>query len=70
MVVLAFLTDPAVVSKILAHLGLPTSPPPLAPARITAQEERFPDPADDDASQDPEDRRAPAASRPRGRPPP
>jgi hypothetical protein len=49
-----------VVHKILAHLGLPTSPPPLAPARIPAQEELFPDPADDDLSQDPDDRRAQA----------
>jgi len=68
MVVLAFLTDPTVVSKILAHLGLPTSPPPLAPARLAAQEEFFPDLADDDVSQDPDDRRAPAAPRPRGPP--
>lgn len=30
---LAFLTDPPVVQKILAHLGLPTVPPPLAQAR-------------------------------------
>jgi len=69
MVVLAFLTDPAVVSKILAHLGLPTSPPPLAPARVAAQEELFPDAsAADDLSQDPDDLRTPAASRPRGPP--
>jgi hypothetical protein len=33
MLVLAFLTDPAVVEKILRHLGLPCTPPPLAPAR-------------------------------------
>ena len=33
MVVLAFLTDPAVVAKILGHLGLPTTAPALAPAR-------------------------------------
>lgn len=33
MVVLAFLTDPSVVGKILEHLGLSTSPPPIAPAR-------------------------------------
>jgi len=30
---LAFLTDPPVVRKILAHLGLPTEAPPLARAR-------------------------------------
>jgi hypothetical protein len=33
MIVLAFLTDPAVVEKILRHLGLPLSAPALAPAR-------------------------------------
>jgi len=33
MVVLAFLTDPGTVARILTHLGLPTAPPPLAPAR-------------------------------------
>jgi hypothetical protein len=33
MTVLAFLTDPAVVTRVLAHLGLPAHPPPLAPAR-------------------------------------
>jgi hypothetical protein len=33
MVVLAFLSDPDVVSKILRHLGLPVSAPALAPAR-------------------------------------
>jgi len=30
---IAFLTDGLVVRKILAHLGLPTEPPHLAPAR-------------------------------------
>ena len=33
MVVLAFLTDPDVVRKILAPLGLPTTAPALVPAR-------------------------------------
>jgi hypothetical protein len=68
MIVLAFLTDATVVHKILAHLGLPTSPPPLAPARLDAQEELFPDPADDDVSQDPDDAQGPAEPRPRGPP--
>jgi hypothetical protein len=36
MVVLAFLSDPAVVSKILNHLGLPVTAPALAPARSSA----------------------------------
>ena len=31
---LAFLTDPQVVRKILTHLGMETAPPPLAPARV------------------------------------
>ena len=33
MIVLAFLTDPEVVGKILRHLGLPVAAPVLAPAR-------------------------------------
>jgi hypothetical protein len=33
MVVLAFLSDPAVVKKILDHLGLPATAPALAPGR-------------------------------------
>jgi hypothetical protein len=33
MVVLAFLSDPPVVEKILRHLKLPTTPPVIAPAR-------------------------------------
>ncbi len=31
--VLTFLTDPIVIHRILSHLGLPTDPPPIAPAR-------------------------------------
>jgi len=33
MVVLAFISDPPVIIKILKHLRLPTEPPPVAPAR-------------------------------------
>ena len=33
MKILAFITDPPVVSAILVHLDLPNKPPPLAPAR-------------------------------------
>jgi hypothetical protein len=33
MTVIATLTDPAVLEKILVHLGLPTAPLPLAPAK-------------------------------------
>jgi len=34
MVVLAFLTDPRVLERILGHLGLPATPPPVAPPRL------------------------------------
>jgi hypothetical protein len=37
--VLAFLTDPAVVVKILTHLGLPSRPPPVTPARSPPPQE-------------------------------
>ena len=33
MTILAFLTDPPVVSAILLHLHLPNRPPPVSPAR-------------------------------------
>jgi hypothetical protein len=36
---IAFLTDGLVVRKILAHLGLPTEPPALAPARAPPEPE-------------------------------
>ena len=35
MVILAFISDPPVITKILQHLGLPTEPPPLSPARVS-----------------------------------
>ena len=34
MVVLAFLTDPRVLARVLDHIGLPSVPPPLAPPRF------------------------------------
>jgi hypothetical protein len=37
MKILAFLTDPPVLSAILLHLDLPHRPPPLAPARDPPQ---------------------------------
>jgi len=37
MTILAFLSDPDVVYKILRHLGLPICAPALAPARSMAQ---------------------------------
>ncbi len=39
MTVLAFLTDPDVVGKILRHLGLPTTAPALASAGRSPQPE-------------------------------
>ena len=36
MKVLAFITDPPVLSAILVHLDLPHRPLPLAPARAAA----------------------------------
>ena len=41
--VLAFLSDPAVVTKILDHLRLPSSAPTLAPARMPEDELSFQD---------------------------
>jgi hypothetical protein len=41
MVVLAFLSDPEVVSRILRHLGLPTVAPVVAPARRCGEAEGF-----------------------------
>jgi len=43
MVVLACLTDPRVVNKILGHLGLPSTAPALGPARSFGQLELFED---------------------------
>ena len=43
MTVLAYLTDPSVVPKILRHLGLPTEPVALSPARVCGQMEMFAD---------------------------
>jgi hypothetical protein len=47
MTVLAFLTERAVVKKILEHLGLPATGPPKAPARRAAQLELDERPADE-----------------------
>jgi hypothetical protein len=41
MVVIAFITDPTVVSKILNHLHLPTADPPRAPARVPLEQMSF-----------------------------
>jgi hypothetical protein len=55
MKVLAFLTDPPVVSAILLHLDLPHRPPPLAPARGPPQRDFLLDqtPSFDPADPDP-----------------
>jgi len=36
LTILAAIEDPAVISKILTHLGLPSHAPPRAPARLDA----------------------------------
>jgi len=41
MVVLAFLTDPEVIGRILRHLGLPSSAPPVVKARSSGGEMGF-----------------------------
>jgi len=33
-----FVDDPAVISRICDHLGLPTAPPPVAPPRAPPQQ--------------------------------
>lgn len=84
MVVLAFLTDPDVVGKILKHLGLPTCAPVLAPTgsvsspqQLMQQEAAFSDAADGDpwpdggvVSDRGMDQGSSATSRPNIRPPP
>jgi hypothetical protein len=40
--VLAFITEKKVVKEILEHLGLPTTGPPIAPARINSAGEDAP----------------------------
>jgi len=39
MVVMAMITAPQILDRILTHLGLPTHPPPVAPARQDPQSE-------------------------------
>ena len=62
MAVVAYITEAAVVGKILTHLGLPTTPPPVSPARLSEQVELF---EDDDVCGRRENSR-----QPRGRGPP
>jgi hypothetical protein len=39
LVVLALISDPPVVARILTHLGLPAEPPAIAPARVREDED-------------------------------
>ena len=41
MVTIAFITDPSVLTRILDHLNLPSTPPPLAPARSRLDEQNL-----------------------------
>ena len=43
MTVIAFLSDPKIVERILDHLALPSTPPLLAESRLAAAEELFSD---------------------------
>jgi hypothetical protein len=67
MVVLAIISDRAVVRKILDHLGLPSAPPPLAPARASSffDQCEILDPPPPDSEFDLPDRQ-PDGSRPAG----
>lgn len=59
MVLLALITAPATVTKILDHLHIPSTPPPLAPPRQTAEPLLF----DDELEQtDPSDDVQPASA--------
>ena len=76
MVVLAFLTDPRVVARVLDHIGLPSSPPPLTPPRLTSDLSFDFDQNQDDGSGDIDPDRHTAHSQPHesaghdARPPP
>jgi hypothetical protein len=49
LIIIAFITDPAIVSKILAHLHLPTEIPSTEPSRIENQLAfEFEEPGDDE----------------------
>ena len=57
MVVLALLSDPDVVGKIVRHLGLPTTAPALAPARSSGGALGFDLPQEDAVAGDGQDDR-------------
>lgn len=52
MKLLAYISEQKVVTKILTHLGLPTTPQPLAPARLPAQLDLLADYGEHDAADD------------------
>jgi len=52
MTVIACLTDPALIEKILTHLRLPARPPPPAPARLLGQMELFDEVTPDEVTAD------------------
>ena len=69
LTVIAYLTNPPVLRKILSHLDLPTTPPPLAPARYPEQQLDLFDEHDHDHDDD--NHFTPGAPpRPSGRSPP
>ena len=37
MKIISFITEPEPINKILRHIGEPTEPPPLSPARAPPQ---------------------------------
>jgi hypothetical protein len=65
MVVLALISDPDVVKRILDHLGLQSTAPPLAPPRSLFVHYQLLDPPPDDSEFD-LSHRQPDSSRPAG----
>jgi hypothetical protein len=70
MTVLAFLSDPKVVGKILKHLGLPTTAPALLAANSPAPALGFVLPEDDAGPAEVDDERDAGPGQPPTRPPP
>jgi hypothetical protein len=66
MIVLAFLTDPEVVRKILLHLKLPTLPPLVAKVRVAGSTLAFPVAQGASCSSEGAARRREGAGRPQG----
>ena len=68
MIVIAFLTDPSVVRKILDHLHLPVDPPPLGPTRCPDTDPFLPD-VEEDPPKNPDHTRPTPRFRPSRAPP-